>query len=174
MEAKETSDEHHCAFASEMDSLIYIFQSQMSGVLLSFTFLCFAVFRSDRFFVVTSCQDWLGLGIRTDGQEAVWFFCGTVIRPHHQQHPSSLPLPHSLLSKCDAKHLKVLSPMIKDSSLSVAILRLIQAPTEQREQPKDKTQLSPRREAAYFFPKISVATHCINGYWLLLLILGRI
>lgn len=64
-------------------------------------------------FVVTSCQGWLGLSISSDRQEAVWFFCNTVIRP-----------PLYLLCKCDAKHLKVPSPMIKDSSLSVAILCL--------------------------------------------------
>ncbi len=40
----------------EKDSLIYILQSCMSSVLLSFTFLCFAAFRTETLFVVTSCQ----------------------------------------------------------------------------------------------------------------------
>lgn len=87
------------------------------------------------------CCHFLSRLVRTssNGQEAVWFFCSTVIRP-----PLSLPC------KCDAKHLKVLSPMIKDSSLSVAILCLIQAPTEQCVQPREKAQLSPKRGSAFF------------------------
>lgn len=40
--------------------------------------------------------------------------------------------------------------MIKDSSLSVAILSLIQAPTEQCVQPKEKAQLSPKRGSGFF------------------------
>lgn len=97
-------------------------------------------FGKETVFAVTSCQGWLGLSISSKGQEAVWFFsCSTIIRP-----------PLSLLGKCDAKHLKVLSPMIKDSSLSVASLCLIQAPTEQCVQPKEKTQLSPKRGSAVF------------------------
>lgn len=110
----------------------------MSSALLSFTFLCFGMFRIHIVFVVTSCQGWLGLCISSDGEGAVRFFCSTVIRP--------TPTP-SLVWKCDAKNLKVLSPMIKDSSLSVAIRCLIQAPTEQ---PEEKTQLSPKRGSAFF------------------------
>lgn len=89
---------------------------KMSWVLLSCTFCVSAVFITETVFVVISCQGWLGLYISSDGQEAVWFFFYTVIRS---------PPPPSLPCKCDAKHLKVLSPMIKDSSLSVASLCLI-------------------------------------------------
>lgn len=55
--------------------------------------------------------------------------------------------------------------MIKDSSLSVAIRCLIQAPTEQRVQPKEKTQLSPKRGSAFFIiqfpptPELDVEFH---------------
>lgn len=113
----------------------------MSSVLLSFTSLCFGVFRIHIVFVVTSCQGWLGLCISSDREGAVWFFCSTVIRP--------TPTP-SLVCKCDAKNLKVLSPMIKDSSLSVAIRCLIRAPTEQRVQPEEKTRLSPKRGSTFY------------------------
>ena len=124
--SKKSSNERHWVDCKiEKDSLIYILQSKTSSVLLSCISLCFGVLRRETVFVVTSCQGWLGLCISSDGEEAVRFFCSTVIR-----HP-----PPSHVCKCDAKKLKVLSPMIKDSSLSVAI----QAPTEQRVQPKEKT-----------------------------------
>lgn len=127
--AKEKLKWEPLCFRSEIgkDSLIYTLQSWRSSVLLSFTFLCFVVFRTETVFVVTSCQGWLGLNISCSGQEAVWFFCSSVIRP-----------PLSLACKCDARHLKVLSSMIKGSSLSVASLRLIPAPTEQCVQPKER------------------------------------
>lgn len=43
--------------------------------------------------------------------------------------------------------------MIKDGSLSVASPRLIQAPIEEWEQPKEKAQLSlsPKRESAFLY-----------------------
>lgn len=74
--------------------------------LLSFVIFYFSfspVLRLEKVFVVTSCQGSLGLSISSDGQEAVWFFCSTIIRP-----PFFFPS-----RNCDAKHLKVLLPWLK-------------------------------------------------------------
>lgn len=87
--------------------------------IVSFVLVRCTNFRTEAAFVVTSCQGWLGLNISSDGQEAVWFFCCRVIR-HPPTPPSLFHL--SLPCKCDAKHLKVLSPVIKGSSLSVTRL----------------------------------------------------
>lgn len=54
--------------------------------------------------------------------------------------------PHpSLVCKCSAEDLKVLSPVIKGGSLSAASRRLIRAPTERRVQPGEETQLSSKK-----------------------------
>lgn len=87
---------------------------RVSSLAISYFSLSLA-FRAETVFVVTSCQRCLGLRISSNGEEAVRspppFFCDTVIRQ-----------PPPPISKCNARDLKVLSPVIKDSSLSVATL----------------------------------------------------
>lgn len=84
-------------------------------------------------------------------QEALRFFCTTVIR---------LPAPFSQSCKWDAKNLKVLSPMIKDSSLSVATLCLIQAPTEEHVESKERPRLSLLSKRKSSFLCILFPTNC--------------
>lgn len=59
-------------------------------LLLFFVLLCCNDFRTETAFVVISCQGWLEPYISFNGQEAVWFFCSTVIRaPPHSPFPEN-------------------------------------------------------------------------------------
>lgn len=64
-------------------------------------FLCFGVFRTERFFVVTSCHGWLGPPV-SDGGVWIFFFCprGSVIRcPTTSTHQPTLLLSANVMQR---------------------------------------------------------------------------
>lgn len=67
---KKSSNTNHLTATPKIKRFHLSKSSHQCLVVLSFTFLCFCSIVTETVFVVISCQDWLGLNISSDRQEA--------------------------------------------------------------------------------------------------------